>query len=192
MADDWSPLDNHQSTWTVDHPDGSTLGKRLDQGKSRIFPTLPLSLSFSLSLSLSLPPTAHELTNRVNQPPESKDPAILGMNFGDRYSDPTDPSLGAILLHAHLSFHSFVHCSANQVEKNAWTEPVRSLISAVNDEQSGSTVTACVSPLSSRPAPGHSRSPSSSPSPSTPPPRTSQPGFISPPPNPSLFFFDPG
>jgi len=123
-------------------------------------PSLSLSLSFSLSLSLSLSrPQSTSSPNRVNQPPEFEDPAILGINFGDRYSDPIDPSLGAILLHAHLSFHSFVRCSANQVEENAWTDPVRSLISAVNDQQSGSKVTAYVSPLSSRPSPSLSPRP---------------------------------
>jgi len=112
----------------------------------------------SLSLSLSRPQSTSS-PNRVNQPPEFEDVAILLMNFGDRYFDPTDPSFGAILLHAHLSFHSFVHCSANQVEENAWTDPVRSLISAVNDQQSGSKVTAYVSPLSSRPSPSLSPRP---------------------------------
>jgi len=127
---------------------------------------------------------------------EFEDVAILLMNFGDRYFDPTDPSFGAILLHAHLSFHSFVHCSANQVEENAWTDPVRSLISAVNDQQSGSKVTAYiplsrpVPPLLSLPRP--SPSPSSSPSPSTPPHLTSQPGFISPPPPQVYSFPTPG
>lgn len=83
----------------------------------------------------------------VFQPPVADDAARVAIIDFNRYTDATDSSLSIIMLHAHVVFHHFCQLNTQFVEEVEWTDPVKDLIAAINDKESGSTVSGSRLPL---------------------------------------------
>ncbi len=83
----------------------------------------------------------------VFQPPVADDAARVAIIDFNRYTNATDPSLSIIMLHAHVVFHHFCQLNTQFVEEVEWTDPVKDLIAAINDKESGSTVSGSRLPL---------------------------------------------